>query len=310
MNTDLENELKRGFNLRPELREFTGLLQSLWGGGGTRRAIRYGGRRDQLQTLDRYGWVQLSTVQSPIDPVVLTSAGIQAAERIASRRANHRERRRASRDAVLYWLDEPENEHVTGVDLAAMAEYGFFLGVPFTEDEIGKATTWLVSEGYLEAITAWGGAVIRPRLTSKGTNVTDREGSTSDAEAPPSAGVQIGSQVNNFGAGATQNIAGRDVHTHSEAALSAAEKNTLDGIISLLDLARERLADTSPDGATQVEQVRAELTTQASLETADHGKIRALLTQVKGFAQTFGATVGMLTYAASESDALLTALTS
>lgn len=325
VNNALQKELARGFNLDPPVSDRVEMLVALWSEARHGRVVLLGQldvlplsyvqrREERLVALDRYGWVNLGPVQSPIDPVTLTAEGIAVGEDIDKRRVDHRGRRRAARDAMLYWLDEPENASVREVAVEAMGQFGSFLGTSFTAEEIEAAATWLHDEGYIKGIGAWGAGIIRPQLTSKGSRIVESDGSTSPVAGnnlpAGGGGLQIGSQHNYFGAHGTVNNAARDVHSSGPVTLTKVQRNSLRDIIDLLATAQPRVASESADDAVIIEQAHDDLAAQADADEPDPGILRHALSRVADVATRVGATVGTLTYAAHQATDLMAALPS
>jgi len=322
----LDKQVARGFALDPQVRDRIDLLMTLWDQHQHGRSVLQGrldllnlryvqSRAERLTAIDRYGWVRLGAVRSPTDPVVLTSEGFAVAEDIAGRRGDHRRRRAASRDAVPYWLNEPSNRGVGKVVVEQMGEFGYFLGVQFTAEEIDDATVWLRENEYIKGVGVLGPGLLRPELTGKGFAVVESDGSVNrgevrDGSSPTFGGSRIGTQNNHFHniGPATVANAGRDVNSGGNFTLGDGQREQIRGFVALLDAARPGVAEVSAEDGVVIEQVGEDLAAQAGADDPDPGVLRRGLTTVTEVATRTGTAAAALTMVANQVTSLMSSL--
>ena len=112
----------------------------------------------------------------------LTPAGVGYVERIRELGGDLAGRRRAARDAVLYWLSE---QRITGQDLVDVSEifgtkYTLYYGPDFTEAEIADAVRWLEYKGYIEGHPEVAGEFATTKITAAGKSIVEASCSVND----------------------------------------------------------------------------------------------------------------------------------
>lgn len=329
VNRALRRQLDRGFNLDPPIKDRLELLMILWNTDqhGEPVLMAHLGsldlsyvqcRQNRLTALDGYGWVTLGAVQSPIDRLRVTSEGRAVAEEVDQRRRDRRTRRQAARNAVLYWLDEPAAAGTGSVTVDGMGSFGWFLGVPFTDDEIGLATTWLHDRGFIQALTvAWDGDIIRPTLSAKGQDVVESDedanrvgGGSANSEASfrGGAGPVFSPVIHNHGP-ATNNMAGGNITGSGTVVLAAGQRSQLKAILDQIERARVELAPAAPSEAEELGRVGADLAAQETSGTADVEMLEDGLTRVTDVATRTSVAVGAVSLVATKIMELLSTFT-
>jgi hypothetical protein len=123
----------------------------------------------------------------------LLAPGKAKVEEIRAARADRAERNKQVRDAVLHWLYDRD---LAGVHMPVMSDFtktpfGLYYGVPFDGSEIGRATAWLESFGYITGIKSAEAGIIRASITPKGTQLAESDRSVNDPEPSQGGGVHL-----------------------------------------------------------------------------------------------------------------------
>jgi hypothetical protein len=146
---------------------------------------------NDLEASKAKGWVRFWPDLGGIGTVVVDQPGIDAASAFKSLRNNPRRRAQEIRDAVLNWLYDQHlsGSHPSGVADFLTSSYGQYLGDPYTQEELSRASKWLQDEQYIDGIKTFGGGLARPNITTKGIRVIENEQSVNRALV--SAGVTV-----------------------------------------------------------------------------------------------------------------------
>lgn len=318
MVSRLAQEIERGFNLSAVVGERIEMLMAIW--KWTRRdGLVLGAlealpdvsyvqeRMRRVNALDELGWVDLGANRSPITPVLLTAKGRKLAEEIEHRRITRKERQWAARDAVLYWLDEAGGQQRRQVTLEAMrGPFALFLATSLTAEEIDEAADWLVERDFVRGKSYWGQKVLQPKLTTKGQDVVDSEGSTRGLSSQPGYGeaggrrsAAITVQGNNYGSV----LAGGDHSTNTQYQQVTVSDDHRTQILTLADQVEGQIGDVvshnpeaGADLADAVADLRAGVTDEFRADRLERG-LRTTQRLGNQFAATSG-TLGLMANAA------------
>lgn len=230
--------------------------------------------QDALQALVDMGLVSSWASIAGLNGGILRPAGEDLVERVRRVRTSSVERNKAVRHSLLHWIYEQGIGAHPTLDHFLESEHNQFYGQPFSRSEVHQASRWLRESGYIDGQGAFGGGIVRPRITVKGTQVVE---SGADVNSPHTAPVQqtfhtqFNAQVSNVAVGSSGFT--QTVTTVDPQAVEAATK--------ALDLVRETLEALAQAGADRA--VLTEALEQArTLDPAkEPGAIRAVLTKLK-----------------------------
>lgn len=233
-----------------------------------------------LEELERRGWLALhKTMDWDSWSGSLLPTGADFAEQVQQHRGDTVGRRRAARDAILQWLYNAKAAGTASPVLTttSLGSYGLYYGHPFTEQEVADAAVWLREQGYLRGSASSGGGIPRPTIAAVGEQVVEDGRSVNDrapatADVPAVAINVTGSQGVNIAAnspGATQSVT-----------LTKDQRQQILTVADALQAMAPSLGLT-PEHAAQAERDVVELREAAADPTADPGRVRGVLEQVR-----------------------------
>lgn len=238
-----------------------------------------------LDVLKANGWIEFSPDFEGIGNVTVSQSGVDAAEAFKSLRSNPRRRVQEIRDAVLNWL---YNQHLSGGEPSGISEflassYNQHFGDPYSEDELARATQWLLDEEYVEGTKTFGVELALPTITTKGMRIVETEQSVSGALT--SADMTV-NEVN---------ISGSQGVNVAVASSNVAQTNTMtqeqtEKIEQILESVRAMLNPTvigvTEKTTAEAQAVAMQVQNETQSSAPDAGKVKALLQKLMVLAAT------------------------
>jgi hypothetical protein len=123
-----------------------------------------------LNALEATNLVRLERCLGGVGGAMLKPDGINEVEQRRQRRSDPARRRRACRDAFLYWLSLQDSEMVV-VERFFSSDLSFYEGERLRKEDVGSATEYLKERGLIDGIgVAEESGVIRARLLADGSD--------------------------------------------------------------------------------------------------------------------------------------------
>lgn len=238
-----------------------------------------------LEALQERGWMWFERSGAGIESVVLTQPGIDAAEDFMALRTDPRRRVKEIRDAVLNWLyDEQLNGgNVFGISDFLKSSKNHYLGEPYSEEELARATNWLVDEEYIDGMKTWGAELVRPTITTKGSKVIEAEHSVN--RALDAAGVTM-NNVTITGSQAV-NVAFQSSNVTQSNSMTQGQVEVVERILgSVRAMLNPLVLGVTQDVTTVAQIVANEVEEEIRSETPDGSKVKALLLKLADLAAT------------------------
>lgn len=206
----------------------------------------------------------------------LTPAGLAAASRSVSATQTKKDARAASRDALLDWLYEVEDQPADVSPFLADVRARYFAR-RFTEAEVNEALDFLEEHGLAKGISAaWGGSLLRPEITADGKVCVERYDGN------------VGAWLSRAAPGPTFSI------SHSQGVNIAADSPGANQTITISTDARRLMVQTADallamlpvlgldaDDAERARQVAQRLQGEAEQDEDDPSRVRELLKELR-----------------------------
>ncbi|MEU9033559.1 hypothetical protein AB0D45_01385 [Streptomyces sp. NPDC048352] len=212
--------------------------------------------------------------------LTITSAGIRLVDEVRQQRTDLPARAAALRRNLAQWLygHNPADGQAAIESGFLQSAHSYYLGQPFSADEIIRALGYLRERGLIDGAFAWGGAPIRLRLTTLGVDFVESGKSMTEFLNPqPSLGPTFHVSV-----AGSQNVA---IGTHGEVTqtnTSGIDPAVLTQQVHAASLARESLPGLhlDADQAALVTRLSRELEAEASSEAPQSGRMRSVATSL------------------------------
>ncbi|MDQ0825405.1 hypothetical protein QFZ60_001578 [Arthrobacter sp. B2I5] len=238
-----------------------------------------------LHALQERGWLWFEAPPAGIQTVVLNQTGVDVAEEFKELRANPSRRARRLRDDVLNWLYEQDisGGHVSGISDFLESTSNDYLGGKYSQEELYRATKWLLEEEYITGHKASGGELIRPSVTTKGTRVVEAEQSVN--KALDSAGI-VRTEVNITGSQSV-NVAIDSSNVTQSNSMTQGQIEVVERIIgSVRAMVNPLVIGVSEEVTTEAQVVANQVEEEIHSPAPDGGKVKALLLKLAELAAT------------------------
>ncbi|BCW45180.1 hypothetical protein StoSoilB5_23640 [Arthrobacter sp. StoSoilB5] len=237
-----------------------------------------------LEALQEHRWIWFEKPVGGIDSVVLTQAGIDVAEDFKALRTDPRRRVKEVRDAVLNWLydEQLKGANVLGISDFLKSSKNHFLGEPYSEEELARASNWLIDEEYIDGTKTWGAELLRPTITTRGSKVIEAEQSVN--RALDAAGVT--NNVTITGSKAV-NVALQSSNVTQSNSMTRGQVEVVERILgSVRAMLNPMVLGVSEDVTTEAQVIANEVDGEIYSLAPDAGKVRALLLKLVDLAVT------------------------
>ncbi|MEQ4567214.1 hypothetical protein [Paenarthrobacter sp. CAP02] len=237
-----------------------------------------------LEALQEHRWIWFEKPGGGIDSVVVTQAGIDAAEDFKTLRTDPRRRVKEIRDAVLNWLydEQLKGANVFGISDFLKSSKNHFLGEPYSEEELARASNWLIDEEYIDGTKTWGAELLRPTITTRGSKVIEAEQSVN--KALDAAGV-----TNNVTITGSQavNVALQSSNVTQSNSMTRGQVEVVERILgSVRAMLNPMVLGVSDDVTTEAQNIANEVDGEIHSPAPDAAKVRALLLKLVDLAAT------------------------
>lgn len=265
---------------------------------------------NRLKAFENEGWIGLpyfsynepARAQCSMQP-----AGERLAEKLHRMRESRGEREVKAQDAALYWMYE---EGCAGGALVqkAMNGYGYYLGSPFTDQEICDAGKALKDYGYLASTgTASVPWLILPVVTEKGKRLVRQKLSTVDDEQGASS-ISIGAQTNNtFQGGGTSNVVtgGNNVTVNNSTTINDDHRQQILSLADWLEQTQPAVAQVDPDAGRALTLAVSDLRAGIDEGSPDLARTGRGLSAITKVATQFGGAVAALNLLAANANTMM-----
>ncbi|MBT2586462.1 hypothetical protein [Arthrobacter sp. ISL-95] len=240
---------------------------------------------NDLEALQERGWIWFERSLVGIQTVVIVQAGVDAAEDFSQLKGNRRRRAQEIRDAVLNWLYDL---YLQGVEASGISDFltspsNQYLGDQYSEEELGRAATWLLTEDYIEGIETFGGELARPAITTKGIRVIETEQSVN--KALTSAGMT----VNEINISDSQgvNVAVASSNVRQSNTLTQGQIDQIEKVLgSVRAMLNPMVIGASEEVTMEAQTIVREVEDEIHSEAPSTGKVKALLLKLTELAAT------------------------
>jgi hypothetical protein len=238
-----------------------------------------------LEALQERGWLWFEAASAGIQTVILNQDGVDVAEEFKELRANPSRRARRLRDDVLNWLYDQDIKggHVSGISDFLESSSNHYLGDTYSQEELYRATKWLLEEEYVNGTKASGGELVRPSITAKGMRTVEAEQSVN--EALTSAGLTM----NNVTITDSQsvNVALQSSNVTQSNSMTQGQVEVVERILgSVRAMVNPLVLGVTEDVTTQAQLVVNEVEEEIHSSAPDGGKVKALLLKLVELAAT------------------------
>ncbi len=240
---------------------------------------------NDLEALQERGWIWFERSLVGIQTVVIVQNGVDAAEDFGQLKGNRRRRVQEIRDAVLNWLYDL---YVQGVEASGISDFltspsNQYFGDQYSEGELGRAATWLLTEGYVDGIETFGGELARPGITTKGIRVIETEQSVN--KALTSAGMTVNEINISDSQGVNVAVASSDVRQTNS--LTQGQIDQVEKILgSVRAMLNPMVIGASEEVTMEAQTIVREVEDEIHSESPSTGKVKALLLKLTELAAT------------------------
>ncbi|WP_160665136.1 hypothetical protein [Pseudarthrobacter sp. ATCC 49987] len=238
-----------------------------------------------LEAMKSWGWLDYWESLEGIGSVLLKQPGLDAANGFGELKSNRSRRAQHLRDAVLNWLYDQDvsGGHVSGISDFLESASNQYLGDPYSQDELYRATKWLLEEEYIKGHKASGGELIRPSVTTKGSRIVEAEQSVN--QALTSAGLTM----NNVTITDSQsvNVALQSSNVTQSNSMTQGQVEVVERILgSVRAMVNPLVLGVTEDVTTQAQIVANDVEEEIHSSAPDSGKVKALLLKLVDHAAT------------------------
>ncbi|MFL4480533.1 hypothetical protein ACIPUB_19945 [Paeniglutamicibacter sp. ORCA_105] len=245
---------------------------------------------DDLRWFENQGWVWFEADGTGISGVVVKAAGSEAVRAFKTAREDIAARVKVARDNYLRWLYDCDMNGDTGLRYEDFrsSKHGSYLGVEFTDQEIGKAASWLIAKKYMTGNLMSAGYYTYPKITTAGSDIIEGPGSL--AGIASSAYSSITNVNVNGSHGSNVNVGGSNVTQTATATVKQvqeAQKFVESGRVLAQHLG------LSPDLHSQVLEVIEEVEVEAATPNPKKNVLVELMAKARDLA-VLGTATGMV----------------
>lgn len=238
-----------------------------------------------LEAMKSWGWLDYWESLAGIGSVMLKQPGLDAANRFEELRSNPSRRAQHLRDAVLNWLYERDlsGGHVSGISDFLETPNNQYLGDPFSQEDLYRATKWLLEEEYVKGFKASGGELLRPSVTTKGSRTVEAEQSVN--QALTSAGFTL----NNVTITDSQsvNVALNSNNVTQSNTMTQGQVEAVERILgSVRAMLNPMVLGVSEGVTTEAQMLANQVEEEIHSEAPDGGKVKAMLLKLVDLAAT------------------------
>lgn len=238
-----------------------------------------------LEVMKDWGWVDYWPSLDGIGSVVLKQPGLDAARHFTALRNDPRRRVLESRDAILKWLYDA---HLVDANPKGISDFLYcrgcqYLGAHYTQGELYRAAQWLMDKKYITGTRAMGGEVLRPSITTEGTQVVET------GQSVNAVLTQAGMTVNKVNISGSQgvNVSVASSNVNQSNTLTQGQVEQVERIIaSVRAMLTPAVIGVTDEVAEQAQVIVGEVEEEIQAPSPNSGKVKSLLLKLAELAGT------------------------
>jgi hypothetical protein len=238
-----------------------------------------------LDAMKTWGWVDFWPSLEGIGSVVIKQPGLDAARNFKALRNDPRRRVLESRDAVLKWLYDAHlvGENPKGISDFLVCRGCQYLGAHYSKEELFRAAKNLMDKELITGTRAMGGEVLRPSITTKGTEVFETGQSVNTVLKQ--AGITV-NEVNISGSqGVNVSVASNNVNQSNT--MTQGQVEQVERIIaSVRAMLTPAVIGVTDEAAEQAQVIVGEVEEEIQARSPNSGKVKGLLLKLAALAGT------------------------